>query len=294
MKTIKIAFLIAVVLFSGCSKEQIINNPLPEKVNEIPLILSATGKKIIAKSEDPVLPQDVTTGVYVSVKNTPISSALWGNQKHTSDATGKLLSSSPINLLLTKNYDVYSYSPFQAAAKDPYAIIFPHGVDVLWAPKYAIDYVTETNHSAKLDFVHSTSQISFKIAFADDIVDREITPESLIEVSGFYEKGSLNVENGSFIPIGQTNVTLKSVGAGVPGSMTLGIGETCFVPASGTMAFNIRVIFKDIIYIGTISDTFLPGHSYVYTVTIKSSDLNLGIKGQLKDWTPVKDGFAII
>lgn len=295
MKLIRIYITVVTLLFTSCSQQQESNvTPITPKDDCVALVLSAKDKKIILKSDDAPLSQSVTAGVYVAVKGSPVGTSQWLNYKHTADASGTLLSDLPINLLQTKSYDIYAYSPYQSGIGNTTSILFDHGVDVLWAQKSTIDYVTATNKSACLNFNHCMSQISFKVVLADDIKERDFTAASTIEVSGFYEKGILNIESGSFTPTGNKNVILKSVGTGSLGATTLGIGSTCFVPSSEPMTFTINVLYKDIEYTATITDSFVPGHSYVYTVTVKSSDLQLGVKGQLIDWTEVKDGFAIV
>lgn len=295
MKLIKVYIIVVTLLLTSCSQQQESSvTPVVPKDDVVALVLSAKDKKIILKSDDAPLPQSITTGVYVVVKGSPVSTSQWLNYKHTADASGALLSDLPINLLQTKSYDIYAYSPYQSGIGNTTSILFDHGVDVLWAPKFTLDYVTATNKTGYLNFNHCMSQISFNVVLADDIKERDFTAASSIEVSGFYDKGILNIESGSFTPTGTKNIVLKGLGIGNPGSMTLGIGSTCFVPSSEPMTFTVNVLFKDIDYTATITDSFVPGHSYVYTVTVKSSDLQLGVKGQLIDWTEVKDGFAIV
>lgn len=155
--------VITFLMLAGCSQQQESITPTPPKVDEVPLLLSAKSQSIVSKGDDAPLPQDVTAGIYVTVKNSLITTAQWANYKHKSDATGALLSDMSINIIQTKSYDIYAYSLYQSAITNVSSVVFNHGVDVLWAPKSTLDYVAPTNHTVALNFTHCMSQITFNV-----------------------------------------------------------------------------------------------------------------------------------
>lgn len=281
-------YILLVTLLMNCSKD-----PSVEK-SVASLKLSATCSGIVTKSTS-VLPSDLSVGIYVTAKDALLSAAPFSNRKYVSGDSGGLTSDQNIDLIIGNSYDIYAYAPYQSVVSDPTAVTFNHGTDVLWTPKYTLAGVTATNNTATLAFAHRAAQISFNVVFADDFSagSKVITSSSTIQVSGFYSHGVLNASNGVFTPSGSADASLSGIGTGTAGAMTLGVGATCFVPASGAMTLNVKVVHEGRTYNGTITDTFSAGSSYNYTVTLSGHSPVPGISGTLTDWTFVSDSISL-
>jgi hypothetical protein len=278
-------------LLAGCSNDQSAESITKEQT--IPLSLSATS--LSTKASDPALPSGISAGVYVTAANTAISSAYFLNYKYTSDGSGVLSTDTNADLTLGSSYDIYAYAPYQSVISTPDAVEYPHGTDVLWSSKATISNVSKSNNTAVLAFEHRAAQVSFNVAFDKDfnVGSKEFTSSSTIEVSGFYSKGILNISTGALTPVGTTDYSLKAVATGTAGSMTLGIGETCFIPSSGEMTFLVKVTHEGKIYNATIKGTFAAGSSTNYTVSVLKSYSTLGISFKIQAWTPVSESAEI-
>lgn len=286
MKNLNIYFLLAVFL-TGCASD-----PATEK--KIPLMLSATYSGVSAKSAF-TLPSDLSTGIYVTPKDSALTSSCFSNHEYTSDNSGSLSSAQNIYLLVGYNYDIYAYAPFLTNVSDPRAVVFNHGTDVLWAPKYTLMNVTATNNSAALNFTHRAAQISFNVVFADDFTSgsKVFTSSSTIQVNGFYSQGILNVTTGELTPSGSTSASLSANGSGSVASSSLDIDASCFFPAQGTMSLKVKVVHEGLEYNGSITDSFFSENAYNYTITINNHSPVLGIRGTLTDWIPVSDSISL-
>lgn len=291
MKKMRIYIALVALLVCGCSQDK--KGEEVTKGTTVPLSLSATQTGIVTKAT-PVLPSGVSTGVYVTAKDATITAAFFANSNYTAGASGILTTIGNVDLTVGSNYDIYSYAPWQATVGNPCAIEFMHGTDVLWAPKTTLIGVTLTNHTATLAFEHRAAQVSFHVVFASDFSSGStvITSASTLQVNGFYTKGTLDIIAGQLTPSGATSATLSGTGTGPAGAMTLGIGETCIIPSTGNLTLSVVITHEGKTYNGTITDTFLPGSSYNYTVTV-CGPAALGITGTLKEWTPVSENIVV-
>ncbi|MBP1593192.1 MAG: Fimbrillin-like [Bacteroidetes bacterium] len=286
---IKSIYIALLVLLNGCSGDS------PVQTSMVALRLSATQTGIVTKGADSALPLGSVTGIYVTAKDAAIAASYFGNQKYTSGASGALLTDASVSLTIGSSYDIYAYAPYQAGVITPIAVEFPYGTDVLWAPKFTISGVSESNNSALLSFEHRAAQITFKVVFADDFNEgpKEFTSSSAISVSGFYNKGLLDITTGMLTPSGVTNITLSAFGKDTAGVITLGTDTTCFIPATGIMPLSVVVSHGGRVYNGVIKETFVSGHSYNYTVTISGQLATLGISGVMEQWIPVSDDLIV-
>lgn len=276
-------FIILVLFLAGCTSET------PVSRETVALKLAATQSNVVVKSTDPAFTEGISTGLYVTAKDASVTASYFSNRKYTSIASGELLTDANIDLTIGQSYDIYAYAPYKEGISAPSTIEFSHGTDVLWAPKSVLSDVSKDNHIATLNFEHRSAQISFNVVFSDDFNPalKFFSSESVLTVSGFYDKGNLDITTGLFVPSGSANIGLKTSGQGQSGAMALATAETCFIPASGNMSLKVNVLHAGKNYNGEVKETFLPGHSYRYTVTISPSDVALGITGMLKDWIPV-------
>ncbi len=284
--------LAAMLIICGCSHDR--KGEEVTKGATVPLSLSATQAGIVTKASSPVLPSGVSTGVYVTAKDAAITAAYFANMNYIAGASGILTTVGNVDLTVGSNYDIYSYAPWQVTAGNPNAIAFAQGTDVLWAPKTTLIGVTLTNRTAVLAFEHRAAQVSFHVVFASDFSagSTVITSASTLQVNGFYAGGTLDAVSGVLTPSGATSATLNGAGTGTAGAMTLDIGETCIIPSAGNLTLAVVLTHEGKTYNGTITDTFLPGSSYNYTVTVRGPAA-LGITGTLKEWTPVSENIVV-
>lgn len=272
-------YIALIILFAGCSSD----NSVSPTGDTVPLMLSAQQTGFAVGQTDIPLPEGISTGIYVTAKDANIAASYFGNQKYVSLASGDLITTASVNLTVGSSYDIYSYAPYQVGNIDPKAVEYYHGMDVLWAPKYTLSNVTADHHSATLKLEHRTAQISFIVVFADDYDggSHSFTSTSSITVTGFYNKGALDVTSGTFTPLGIANASLSASGTAA-GSASFGIAGTCFIPASG-MKLEVSVKHGGKVYNGVIEDSFVSSHLYSYKVVLKQLSA-MGIKGMVTDW----------
>lgn len=286
---------IAVLFMTGCSHDP--SGELPPPPETVSLLLSGTQPALETRASLPELPQGITTGIYVPEKDKNISTAYFNNAWYTAGESGILQASSStvIDLTIGMSYDIYAYGPFQAIAPNPAAIAFTHGTDVICSPKTSVTGVTSENRTAILNFEHRVAQISFNVVFRDDfnLTAKEVTSASTIEAAGFYPAGTLDVTTGDLTPAGTTAVTLRGTGTGNPGSMELAIPPTCFIPSSNAMTLAVKVSHQGREFNGTITEAFVAGMSYRYTVTVSGTVAPLNITGTLRDWIAVSETIQI-
>jgi hypothetical protein len=196
-----------------------------------------------------------------------------------------------IKLVIGSDYDIYAYGPQMGTVTDATAIPFVLGMDVLWAPKNTLTGVSATSNTVTLGFTHRAAQIALNVVFADDFTagSKVFTSSSTVQVGNFYSNGQLDLTTGVLTPsVPAPNVPINAIATGSAGSMTLGFPAICFIPAVGkTMTFAVKVTHEGKDYTGTITDTFLAGTSYSYTVTLHGYSTMLGVSGTLTDWIPV-------
>jgi hypothetical protein len=281
-------YIALIILFAGCSSD----NPVsPVSGDTVPLKLSVKQAGIASGQADPLLPAGISTGIYVTAKDANIAASFFGNQNYISQASGVLATSASVNLTVGSSYDIYSYAPYQAGNIDPKAVEVSHGTDVLWAPKVTISNVAPNNCSAALSFEHRVAQISFRVAFADDYEGtRTFINTSAITVTGFYDKGFLDITTGALSPSGTVNSVLSASGTAT-GITTLEISKCCFIPASG-MKLMVSIKHDGIVYNGVIEDSFVSGNLYCYTVTLKQVSA-MEIKGTVTDWKNVSGDISV-
>jgi hypothetical protein len=283
------AFLLFALLLTGCSHDL----SGREDSGTVQLKVSGTCAGLTTKAADPVLPTGQTAGIYVTGKDAALSSSYFSNVEYTSGNAGVMATDQHVDLTIGSNYDVYAYGPYQNNISDVTAIPFSHGTDVLWAPKNTLSGVSATSNTVVLGFTHRTAQIVFNVVFAGDFSSgsKVFTSSSAVQISSFYSQGQLNATTGELAPsVTTTDTSLKGVGTGSAGSMTLGIPATCFIPAKGgNMTLTVKVTHEGKDYLATISDTFTAGIAYNYTVTLSGYSPTLGISGKVTDWTQVLD-----
>ena len=286
---------IAVLLLTGCSHDP--SGELPSTPETVSLLLSGTQSALETRTSLPELPQGSTTGIYVPEKEKDISTAYFNNACYTAGESGILQASSStvIDLTVGMSYDIYAYGPFRTIVTDPAAIAFTHGNDVIYAPKSTVTGVTADNRTAILNFEHRAAQIDFSVIFADDynLTDKQITSASTIEVAGFYPVATLDLITGNLTPTGAATASLSSSGIGAPGAMELAIPPTCFIPGTDQMSLVVKVTHQGKEFNGTITETFVAGMSYRYTVTVNGTVAPLAITGTLRDWTTVSETIPI-
>lgn len=263
------------------------------KKSTIPLKISAT--QVVTKGEDSVLPEGITTGIYVTAKDSTIATSYFENQQYISKSSGELLTDANVDLTIGNSYDIYAYAPYLKELATPGTVEFSHDTDVLWASKATISNVSASNCITALAFEHRTAQVSFNVVFDKDFNagSKIFTSSSTLEVSGFYSKGTLNLVTGALTPSSTADVSLSAVGTATTGSMTLGIGETCFIPSVSEMTFLVKINHEGKAYNATIKETFVAGSSYNYTISILKTFSTLGITGNLKEWTPVSESATV-
>jgi hypothetical protein len=291
MKRIWIYIAFVVLLVCGCSRDR--DEKEVVKVKTVPLSLSAKKEDIITKASLSILPPGISTGIYVTAKDAVINTAFFENKNYVTQASGILFSTVNVDLTIGKDYDIYSYSPYQSTIGNPLMIEYTHGTDVLWAPKYVLTGVSATNNTATLTFEHRATQISFQVVFANDYIagSKDFTASSSIQVTGFNSSGLLNIVTGILVPSGSPISTLS--GAGTTGATTLGIGDTCIIASTGEMILAVQVTHNGKIYNGTIKETFIAGTSYNYTVTIRGYGSTLGLTGVQKEWNVISENIII-
>lgn len=263
--------------------------------SKLPLIIAGSQVRMVTKGVLPPLPAGVSTGVYVTDKDASITSSWFSNTNYLAGASGVLTTPASVDLTIGRSYDIYAYAPYKATASNPYAVDYPHGSDVLCSGKFTLADVSVSNHTANLVFEHKASQISFNVGFASDFNagTKVITSSSTLQVTGFYDRGSLNVATGIYSPVGTASTVLNASGTGIPGAMALAIASTCFVPSASPMTMGVTVIHEGRNYNAVITGTFLPGTAYNYTITLKGYSPNLQINGTVVDWIPVLDNVTI-
>jgi hypothetical protein len=287
MKTRSYLAIAFVLLLSGCTSVAVEESV----IQTVPLTLSARYSADIAlgtrSSTD--MSSGITTGIYVAQKDTGIGASYYTNQLYLCGASGALSTERNVFLTVGRDYDIYAYAPYQATVTNQDSIVMVHGMDVLWAQKATLSSVSEDNHSASLAFSHRVAQVSFKVVFASDfsIGSPTFTSDSKIEVSGFYDQGTLDVATGVLTPGPLRTKVMSGSGSGTVGSMTLGIDSTCFIPDTTAVNLAIKVTHGGYIYNATISHLFTAGSYTQYTVTVKGVSLPLGITGTIVDWVPV-------
>lgn len=276
-----------VLVLTGCSKENGTELPSgdPSKLalTGKAIDVSSTGRNTITKADNELLPERTTIGVHIVdlIGGETLSTAKITNVAHTTDAAGTVNIDNPDNpIILTTGYtyDVYAYSPYVAGVNPASLSAIPvnHGVDCLWV-KAPGEKPNAATHKVALAFQHATSQITFKVV-ADAASQPDITGATL-EVTGFYGTGTMDLNTGA--------VTVSAVD---PTILFTGIDtHVCFLPAAGQMTMNVKVTIPvgsedagD--YIGVVKETFTPGKSYTYTITVVNRDSKPEIHGTQVPW----------
>lgn len=293
MKRIWIYIAFVVLLVCGCSRDR--DEKEVVKIKTVPLSLSAKNVDIMTKASLSILPSGISTGIYVTAKDAAINTAFFENKNYVTQASGILFSAVNVDLTIGNDYDIYAYAPYQPTVGNPLMIEYPHGTDVLWAPKYVLTGVSATNNTATLTFEHRATQISFQVVFANDYIagSKDFIASSTIQVNGFNSSGLLNIVTGILVPSGSLISTLSGAGTGTTGVTTLGIGDTCIIASTGEMTLAVQVTHNGKTYNGTIKETFIAGTSYNYTVTIRGYGSTLGLTGTQKEWNAISENIII-
>jgi hypothetical protein len=287
MKTRSCLTIALVLLLTGCTSVA-----LEESAKQtVPLSLSAgySADTTLGALNDTDLPSGINTGIYVAQKDTAIGASYFANQLYLSGVSGSLSTDSNVSLTIGRSYDIYAYAPYQATITNPDSIVITHGTDALWTQKTTLNNVSQDNHSVSLAFSHRAAQVSFKVVLADGFTasSTPVTSDSKIAVSGFYDQGTLDIKTGVLTPGLLLTKVMSGSGVGTAGSMTLSIDATCFIPDTTAMNLAVKVTHGGHVYSATISHLFTTGSYTQYTVTVKDSNIPLGITGTIVDWVPV-------
>lgn len=237
------------------------------------------------------LPERTETGLFISPSGQSAASAQADcfNLKFTSGANGELLAQSPVGLTEHENYTVYAYAPYQEHVDDPESILFAHGTDVLGCTVPAeIRDVSAPQYIGTLRFVHCTAQIRFVVKIADDSSLGKLTATSVLKVTGFLPQGRLSVSGGNLTGEGEASeATAVKVAAGRNGEgeeYSLQSDAVCFFTiGDAPQTILLRVTHEGVTRNGSITQAFLPGESYLYTIYVSNS-FELTLTATLTPW----------
>ncbi len=278
-----ISSIIILLLITGCAKDNSDSNKSDSKFE-----LKLSGSSSVVTKTDMPMPQGLTVGIYVPLRDSPLNSANveFSNRLYTAGISGAL-TGGPVYLTTAKDYDIYGYAPYKQGILSPESIGgFTHGDDVLLATKATITGASETNNTATLLFEHSVSQISFNVVCAD--TDVVLGSTSSIEISGFYNSATLNLSDKKLTPSGSAP-SVKASGT----NGKLYIAPVCFfinkdeimnITIKVTIGESVKSTTAEKVYNGTISRAFNAGESYMYTVNIPASSQELNLSATLTPW----------
>lgn len=276
MKKTNLMFIALAIVFACCTNKQEV-----APTGRATLSLTGSAGSIVATKATIDLLASTNVGVYAlqtgatptTLVNTPFKNAPYT----ATGIGGAFTSTAPFVLESAKAYNVCAYAPRQATApSDASAVSFAHGADVLYAPNTPVS-ISGTVASAVLSFEHKMSQIKFMLASG---VGAPILTGATINVTGFNESCTLNLADGTIIPVVGAGATVTDIAKAV-----------CFAPNATSMVLNLTVTTSDNrVFYGTISATFLASRSYTYTLTLNKNDAQLGITGTVVDWIPVDGG----
>jgi hypothetical protein len=268
MKKIQILICLLVSLTS-CTKET-----LTTTSELVPLSFN-TNSSLTTKA-DPGLTSN-TVGVYVLQTDASPASTLYTapyqNVKYSVDASGVFSTTGSVLVSNINAYSAISYAPYKSVS-DPAAVPFSYGEDVLYASPTTVS-VGQTTASATLGYVHKMSRITFNLVSGSNGPD---LTNAKLSVSGFYSSCTMNLADGSLIPIMGDGVIITDAGTPkfiVPGTMTLSIKV-----AVGTYAYTTSVIFKA-----------LSSNDYAYSITVNNNATTpLEVNCNVIPWNSINAG----
>ena len=284
MKKFWILVIVVVVVFASCSHDQV--SPAISAKGDVALSLTgSTSDMVVSRSSSSAeLQASTQVGVYAletSPGSSDVASTIFSNGLYIAKGSdGAFTTETPFYLLHSSTYKVLAYAPYQKTVADVKAIAFAHGTDVLYASPADVTITGSSpswTASAVLGFLHKVSQIKFTLV--SGVGSPDLTNASL-KVTGFNESCTLNLNDGTFIPVKGAGASITEIGKAI-----------CFVPDAANMNLGISVTTAEgRVYSATITRTFSAGSSYAYTITLNKNDSSLGVTGTIIDWVNVDGG----
>jgi len=281
MKKIWIFASAMALVFASCSQDQ--ETPKASTKGDVALSLKGSASDMVVTRASTVdLPASTQVGVYVletSPTGTTLTSTAFKNGLYTAVGSGgAFTSTTPFYLNSSNTYSALAYAPYQSSISDPAVVSFAHGTDVLYASSQNVS-ITGTSPSfaatTALTFVHQMSQIQFTLVAG---TGSPVLTGASLSVTGFDQSCTMNLNDGTITSVLGSGAAVTNLSKAV-----------CFVP--GALNLNVSVTTTDgRVYNGTLSQTFLAGNSYSYTITLNKNDTKLGITGTVVDWIPVNGG----